>query len=84
MEQVRAFLAASEEFRFEASNREEVHSWVTTTLVDHEYSGQKRSAKGVLRNYILKMTGLSRAQVARLIARYQATGVVKERSYRRN
>lgn len=84
MEQVKAFLAASEEFRFEASNREEVYSWVTTTLVEHEYNSQKRSAKGVLRSYILKMTGLSRAQVARLIARYMATGVVMERRYRRN
>ena len=84
MEQVKAFLAASEEFRFEAGNREEVYSWVTTTLVEHEYNSQKRSAKGVVRSYILKMTGLSRAQVARLIASYQATGVVKERRYRRN
>lgn len=84
MEQIRWFLAASEEFRFEASNREEVYGWVTATLVEHEYSSQKREVKGVLRSYILKMTGLSRAQGTRLIARYQATGVVKERSYRRN
>jgi len=33
LEQVRAFLKASEEFRFEASKRKEVYDWVTRTLV---------------------------------------------------
>jgi hypothetical protein len=50
LEQIRTFLAASEEFRFEANNREEVYNWVTRTLVEQEYGGQKREAKGVLRS----------------------------------
>ena len=84
LEQIQAFLKASEEFRFEANNREELYGWVTRTLVEQEYGGQKREAKGVLRNYVGKMTGLSRAQVTRLIRRYRESGIVKERSYRRN
>ena len=84
LEQIKLFLSASEEFRFAASNREEVYGWVTAALVEHEYCSQKREAKGVLRSYILKMTGLSRAQATRLIARYRATGKVTERGYRRN
>jgi transposase InsO family protein len=82
--QIRTFLAASEEFRFEANNREEIYGWVTRTLVEQEYGGQKREAKGLLRNYLGKMTGLSRAQVTRLIGQYLESGMVKERSYRRN
>jgi transposase InsO family protein len=84
LEQIRVFLAASEEFRFEANNREELYGWITRTLVEQEYGGQKREAKGLLRNYLGKMTGLSRAQVTRLIGRYLKNGMVKERSYRRN
>jgi len=84
LEQIRMFLQASEEFRFEASQRKEIYDWVTRTLVEQEYHGQARAAKGVLRQYIGKMTGLSRAQVTRLIGRYQQSGMVKERSYRRN
>jgi hypothetical protein len=84
LEQIRTFLAASEEFRFEANNREEIYGWVTRTLVEQEYGGQKREAKGLLRNYLGKMTGLSRAQVTRLIGQYLESGMVKERSYRRN
>ena len=38
------FLAASEEFRFEANNREEFYGWATRTLVEQEYGGQKREA----------------------------------------
>jgi transposase InsO family protein len=84
LEQIRTFLAASEEFRFEANNREEVYGWVTRTLVEQEYGRQKREAKGLLRRYVAKMTGLSRAQVTRLVGRYLEKGMVKERSYRRN
>jgi transposase InsO family protein len=84
LEQIGAFLAASEDFRFEANNREELYGWVTRTLVEQEYGGQKREGKGLLRSYVGKMTGLSRAQVTRLIGRYLESGVVKERRYRRN
>jgi hypothetical protein len=84
LEQIRAFLQASQEVRFEATEREEVYGWVTRTLCHQQYWKQKRAAKGLLRRYIATMTGLSRAQVTRLIARYQKDGQVKERNYRRN
>lgn len=84
LEQIQAFLQASQEVRFEATRREEVYGWVTRTLCHQEYWKQKREAKGLLRQYIARMTGLSRAQVTRLIARYQKDGQVRERSYRRN
>jgi transposase InsO family protein len=84
LEQIQAFLEASEEFRFEGSKRKEVYEWVRRTLVEQEYSGQPRPAKGLLRQYIGKMRGLSRAQVTRLIGRYHESGMVKERGYRRH
>jgi transposase InsO family protein len=84
LEQIRTFLAASEEFRFEANNREETYGWVTRTLVEQEYGRQKRETKGLLRIYLGRMTGLSRAQVTRMIGQYLESGMVKERRYRRN
>jgi transposase InsO family protein len=84
LEQIQRFLTASEEFRFEANSREEMYGWVTRTLVEQEYGARKREAKGVLRSYLEKMTGLSRAQVTRLIGQYLESGMVQERSYRRN
>jgi hypothetical protein len=84
LEQIRAFLAASEEVEFEAANQAEVYEWITQTLCGQEYWKQSRSVKGLLRHYIGKMTGLSRAQVTRLISRYGETGAVRQRQYRRN
>ena len=43
-----------------------------------------REGKGLVRRYLAKMSGLSRAQITRLIAQYVANGTVKERTYRRN
>jgi hypothetical protein len=46
--------------------------------VEHEYAQQGKAARGLLRRNIEKMTGLSRAQVTWLIARYTASGRVSE------
>jgi transposase len=84
LEQIRAFLAASQEIEFEAAHRKEVYEWITRTLCRQEYWKQKREGKGLLRRYLSRMTGLSRAQVTRLLNRYRETGVVGEQPYRRN
>src|SRR5258708_39701023 len=84
LEQIRAFLQASQEVRFEATQRQEMYEWMTRTICHQEYWKQKRTTKGLLRQYIAAMTALSRAQVTRLIARYMKNGQGQERSYRRN
>jgi hypothetical protein len=57
---------------------------VSRTLCQQEYWTQKREAKGLVSQYLARMTGLGRAQVTRLIGRYKEDGEVKERSYKRN
>jgi len=84
LEQIRAFLQASQEVRFEATQRQEMYEWMARTLCYQEYWKQKRTTKGLLRQYAATVTGLSRAQVTRLIARYIKDGKAQERSYRRN
>ena len=83
LEQVRAFLAGSSEVRFIGQKRAEVYGWIERTLVRFEYAGVGKRDKGLVRRYLARMTGLSRAQVTRLIARYTASGQVKAASYRR-
>jgi transposase InsO family protein len=84
LEQIRVFLAASEgTVRFAGRRREEVYEWTERTLARHHYSALKRREKGLLRQYVARMTGLSRAQVARLIQRYCAQGQVKATAYQR-
>ena len=83
LEQIRAFLAGSGEVRFAGQKREEVYGWVEGTLVGREYASLDRPGKGLVRRYIARMTGLSRAQVTRLITAYQRTGRVQAVAYQR-
>jgi hypothetical protein len=83
LEQIRAFLAGSGEVRFAGQRRDEVYAWTERTLVRHQYAGLSKLEKGLLRRYVARMTGLSRAQVTRLIAGYTDTGRVKAAAYQR-
>jgi transposase InsO family protein len=84
VERIAAFLQASEEIRFLGENRQQVYAWIEQVLRQQQYVQQGRKAKGLLRRYVEKMTGISRAQVTRLIARYQASGTVQAAAYRRH
>jgi len=84
LERIAGFLRASEEIRFLGENRQQVYAWIEQVLRQQQYGRQGRKARGLLRRYVEKMTGLSRAQVTRLIARYQASGTVQAVAYRRH
>jgi len=84
LEQIQAFLAGSSEVRFAGQHRDEVYAWTEQRLVRHEYAGLSRAEKGVLRQYVARMTGLSRAQMTRLITSYVETGHVKAVAYQRS
>jgi transposase InsO family protein len=84
MEQIQAFLEGSTEVRFHCQERGDLYGWVNQTLRRQDYGHLKRQNKGVVRRYLAKMTGLSRAQVTRLIRCYQQGGEVKPRAYQRH
>ena len=83
LEQIEAFLEASGEVGFKGENRDEIYAWVNQTLRQQRYEELKRSERGLLRRYVEKMTGLSRAQTTRLITVYVRGDEVKPRPYRR-
>jgi transposase InsO family protein len=83
-EQIRAFLEASEAVEFEAEKREEIYGWIGRLLQANSYDQQGRQQRGLLHRYIEKLTGLSRAQVTRLIGSYRKCGEVKGPRYKRH
>lgn len=83
LEAIGRFVAASEDIRFEAEDRPQLYGWVEQVLVGQQYAQLGKAARGQVRRYVEKMTGLSRAQVTRLIARYTASGRVQVTVYRR-
>ena len=83
-DQLEAFLAGSEPFQFEAWDQASLYEWVTGTLREQGYSRLGRAGKGLVRRYIAKMTGRSRAQVTRLIGQFTEQGDVKVKRARRH
>jgi transposase InsO family protein len=84
LEQIRAFLEGSEEVGFKGRNREEVYEWVNQTLRGRCYQELKRHDRGLVRRYVEKMTGMSRAQITRLVTVYLSGEEVKAKPYRRH
>ena len=83
LEAIGRFVEASEEVQFEAQDRQQLYGWVEQVLVGQQFALLGKAARGLVRRYIEKMTGLSRAQVTRLVAAYTASGRVVATVYRR-
>lgn len=84
LDQIRAFLKGSQGIRFKGKTQEQIYSWIEKLLVHHQYHQQGRTVRGLLRQFVVKITGMSRAQVTRLIARFGKTGRVRPTVYERH
>lgn len=78
--QVRTFISGNEAAAFTLTDRIAAYSWMSDTLKRFHYGRCSRSDKGVLRQYLCKVTGLSRAQVTRCIAQFvEKNGQIQDR-----
>lgn len=84
LEEIRDFLAGAGPVEFASHGRAEIYQWVERTLVRYEYATLGKADKGLVRRYMEKITGRSRAQVTRMITSYAATGRVKATAYQRH
>jgi len=84
IEQVRQFMGGSEALEFRALSVGEKYKWIEEVLIRFRYHRLKRVEKGVIRQYIERITGYSRSQVSRLITEYKQRGRIKQAPYRRH
>jgi transposase len=84
LEQVKQFVASSQGIEFNGINVKEKYHWTEEVLKKFKYQQLRKSGKGVLRQYIEKVTGYSRSQVNRLIWRYRQSGRIEPTQYRRH
>jgi hypothetical protein len=82
IEQVREFVLGTDPVVFGFSNRNDAYRWMSDTLRSFAYSKRSKDHKGLLRLYLAKVSGLSRAQVARCIRQFQEEGTVEDRRKR--
>jgi transposase InsO family protein len=84
LDQIRAFLAASETLGFQGQKRPDLYAWVEQTLRHQHFDTLPRRDRGLVRRYLEKMTGLSRAQITRLVSLYLGGEPVQPKPYRRH
>jgi len=77
--QVRAFVEGNAPISFTLNDRTAAYAWMADTLRRFVYVRCGRAEKGLLRRYLAKVTGLSRAQVARAIRQFDAKGRIEDR-----
>jgi len=83
LEQIECFLDGCQAVAFEAGTRTNKYALVEGDLKRHHYADQKRSVKGLLRHFPSKLTGVSRAQLTRLIGQFPRERCVHPTAYRR-
>lgn len=84
IKEVKKFLKSSSKVEFRRRKREEAYCWMEKTMERFGYCSLSREDKGIMKQYLKKVTGYSRAQITRFIAQYKETGGIKERLYKRN
>jgi hypothetical protein len=71
LDDIRGFLAVSQAVEIKTPTREGAYAFIAETLTRFGYARLSKADKGLVRAYLGKVSGLSRAQVARLIGRHQ-------------
>ena len=84
VEQVKRFLAGSKELDFEGVSILERYKWIESILVRFTYQRLNRDERGVIRQYLEKVSGYSRAQVCRLIRQFKQDGRVRKAGCKRH
>ena len=82
--EMREFLDASNTLSFAGTGRKQIYALLERVLRTQKYLGLAKKDKGIVRRYLVKISGLSKAQITRLIARWRERGVIEPRASRRH
>src|SRR3989338_6470229 len=84
LEQIRIILESSQDLEFKGLSRDEKYRWIEEVLARFNYFELGKKAKGEVKAYLERMSGLSRAQLTRLVNRKLNEGSIKALSGRRH
>ena len=77
LEQLQKVLESSTGIAFKGLRREGVYSWIESILKRFEYFRLRKKEKGLVKAYLERMSGISRAQMTRLVSRKLQVGSIK-------
>lgn len=79
LDQVRRFLKVADVPKLQADSRESIYDFIRKTLDRFEYHDLRKRDKSLLKTFLARVTGFSRAQLTRLIAQHRETGRIRDR-----
>ena len=84
LEQVKQVLKNSQALAFKGVAREQIYRWIESVLKRFDYFELNRKGKGLVRAYLQRLSGLSRAQTTRLTLKCLLDGAIRPSRGRRN
>lgn len=84
LDQVKSFIEGNQTVEFKGLNAREKYHWIEEVLKRFRYAKLQKEGKGLIKSYLLKVTGYSRAQLTRLIKLYLQSGKVQPAKYQRH
>ena len=83
LDQMRRFLESSEEIAFAVEGKAELYDWIGKLLQARDYERLGKADRGLVKRFLEKLSGRSRAQVTRLVERWRREGMLEPHSGRR-
>lgn len=74
--QIKEFLKGSQHIEFKAKSQEEKYQWIGEKLIRCRYFPARKRDKSIIKEYLMRMTGYSDAQMTRLIAKQKKYGKI--------
>ena len=65
--EMQEFIEGSRAVQWRACGREAVYDFLRRVLEAHQYCRLSKAQKGIVRRFLLRLSGLSRAQLTRLV-----------------
>ncbi len=80
LEEMREFVRSNRKLRFKVEDRQSLYGLIERVLRNQRYSKLKKGERGVVRRFLIRVSGLSRAQTARLISQWMADPRVRSKA----
>lgn len=77
LEQIQRILDSSQAITFKGVDREQRYRWIEAVVKRFDYFELRRKGKGLLKAYLQRLSGFSRAQVTRLLSRELMQGSIR-------
>lgn len=77
------FVTSNQGVACEAMEQEAVYGFIERVLKQQQYRRRRKGQRGIVRRFLLRVTGLSRAQMTRLIQRWMDTRRIERKPERR-